>query len=237
MGVSRGTGSFTMKIFGLAIVCLVVLGGCASQVPIAANHPISSQKKARAVHHWDVLADDVTAQTISALKKNGFADGTPLFVALPPDNAPFGKAFRNFLITRMVNRGLPVKSVPEGAVQLQYETQLVRHESSRYAHVPGSFSALTAGIWVLRDLVVSGSSALPGAIGLSALADYGMGHYAGGATPTEMIVTSSIVVDQKYVLRKSDIYYIEDADLGLFVEQQKELQPVRPLKTLEVTGR
>ena len=229
-----------MKIFVLSVACLVVLGGCASQVPIAANHPISSQKKARAAHHWDVLADDVTAQTIAALKKNGIADGSPLFVAPPSDNSPFGNAFRNFLITRMVNRGLPVKNAPAGTVELHYETQLVRHESSRYAHIPGSFSALTAGIWVLYDLVGSGSGALPGAYGLSALADYGMGHYAGGATPTEMIVTSSIVVDQKYVLRKSDIYYIEDADLGLFVDQQKkseEALPVRPLKTMEVTGR
>jgi hypothetical protein len=229
-----------MKNLSLAVVCLAALCGCASQVPLAANHPISSQKKARAVHHWDVLADDITSQTMASLKKHEIAPETPLFVALPPDNTPFAKAFRNFLITRMVNRGLPVRNASADAVELQYETQLVRHESSRYAHIPGTFSALTAGIWVIRDLATAGSSAVPGAIGLSALADYGMGHYAGGATPTEMIVTSSIVVDQKYLFRKSDIYYIEDADLGLFVEQQKKPEeplPVRPLKTMEVTGR
>ena len=229
-----------MKTFLFATIGLTLLAGCASQVPIPSNYPISTQHKARSVHHWDVLAEDVTTQTIAALKKNNISAAADLYVAPPPENTPFVKAFRNLLITRMVNRGLQVTSSPDGAIELQYETQLVRHESGRYAHIHGSFSALTAGIWVMRDLAAAGSAALPGAFGLAALADYGLGQYAGGPTPTEMIVTSSIVVDRKYLFRKSDIYYIEDADVGLFVEQQQKVvepEPLRPLKTMEVTGR
>ena len=54
----------------LLLPLVALLAGCASQVPIAANHPISTQKKAKAVHHWDVLADDVTSQTIQAMRVN-----------------------------------------------------------------------------------------------------------------------------------------------------------------------
>ncbi len=223
-----------MKARLILLALVFAATGCASQVPIAKNHPISTQKKAKSAHHWDVLADDITGQTQATLKKNPELDGKPLYVSTSEESSPFGFALRNFLITRMVNRGMPVTTEKEGAVELQYETQLVRHESSRYAHVPGTFTALTAGVWVLRDLVSSGSAALPGSIGLAALADYGMGQYAGGATPTELIVTSTIIRDKKFVMRKSDIYYLEDADLGLFV---KENALQRPLKKMEVIDR
>jgi len=225
-----------------------VLTGCASQVPIAANHPISTQKKAKAVHHWDVLADDVTTQTIMAMRRASVAEGTPLYVNLPADNTTFGKAFRTLLITRMVGRGLPVQSErTPGTIELQYETQLVRHNSSRYAHVPGTFTTLAAGIWVVRDMIIGDTAVMPAGLALGALADYGAGHFAGGATPTELLITSSITMDKKYVMRKSDIYYIEDADVSLFVDACKPNEecaqqlfadpkqpPSRPVKELKV---
>lgn len=204
--------------FGLTLLA----AGCASQVPLATNHPISTQKKAKAVHHWDVLADDVTTQTIQAMRKSGVAEGTPLYVEMPADNSTFAKAFRTLLITRMVGRGLPVtnEKIP-GAIGLEYETQLVRHNSSRYAHVPGTFTTLGAGIWVIRDMIIGSTPAMPAGLAVGALADYGAGHFAGGATPTELLITSSMAVDKKYVMRKSDIYYIEDADVSLFVDKCK----------------
>jgi hypothetical protein len=222
-----------MKTSLLLAVCFLTLAGCASQIPIAANHPISTQKKAKAVHHWDLLAGDVTEQTVATLKKGAIAAETPLFVAFPPDNTPFSKAFRNLLITRMVNQGLPVTNVGGNAVELQYETQLVRHNSSRYAHIPGSFTALASGIWVLRDIATAG---LPGAVAVAALADYGAGLYAGGAPGTELLVTSSIIVDKKYVMRKNDIYYIEDADVPLFVDRCKQSETCsQSMKVMEVS--
>jgi hypothetical protein len=227
---------------------VIVLAGCASQVPLADNYPISSQKKARAVHHWDVLAEDVTTQTFIAMRRAGIAEGTPLYVAEPADNSVFGKAFRTLLITRMVGRGLPVQSEPDpDAIELQYETQLVRHNSSRYAHVPGTFTTLAAGIWVVRDLIIGDTAAMPAGLALGALADYGAGHASGGPTATELLVTSSISLENKYLMRKSDIYYIEDADVSLFIDKCKPEEecaqllfanpkqpPSRPVKELKV---
>lgn len=225
-----------MKRIPILIALAAFIAGCASQVPLATNHPLSSQRKVKAVHHWDILAEDVTTQTTAALKRQKIPEGTPIYVS-ERNSTPFGKAFRNFLITRMVNRGLPVTSEKAGAVEIDYETQLVRHESSRYAHTPGSFTVLTGGIWVLRDMIASGASALPGAVGLAALADYGMGHYAGGPTPTELIITSTIARDKQYLMRKSDIYYLEDADVGLFLQGGREDDQPRGTKKLEVTNR
>lgn len=222
----------TKKILPL-LIATALCAGCASQVPLATNHPLTTQKKIRSSHHWDVIADDVAAQTVAALadKKKGLGD-KPLYVLSPTDNTSFNTAFRNFLVTRMVNRGIPVKKEKNGAQEIQYELQLVRHNSSRYAHIPGTLTALTAGVSVLRDALAKGSSAVPALLGISALSDYGLGYYSGGPTHTELIVTTSILKDETYFFRKSDIYYIEEADTELFVEALE-----RPVKQWQIVGK
>ncbi len=223
-----------MRVRLLVIAISLFIGGCASQLPIPANHPISTQKKARAAHHWDVLADDVAVQTqIVAYGKESAIKDKSLFIRMPREGTTFNIAFRNFLITRLVNRGMQVNDQPvAGAVEISYDTQLVRHGSNRYTHVPGTLTALTAGLWVIHGMIGSGVDALPGALGVSALADWGLGHYAGAATHTELIVTTSIVTDNQYRLRKSSVYYIEEEDSDLFVEALE-----RPIKRMEVVGR
>lgn len=223
-----------MRLRLIILLAALFLGACASQLPIPANYPITTQKKARAAHHWDVLADDVAVQTqIAAYGKESVLKGKPLHIREPKEATAFNRVFRNFLITRMVNRGMQVTDNPEaGAVEVTYETQLVRHGSNRYTHIPGTLTALTAGLWVIHDMVDAGVSAAPGTLGLAAAMDWGLGHYAGGATHTELIVTTSIVMDNQYRFRKNDIYYIEEADTDLFVEALE-----RPLKRMEVVGR
>ena len=109
----------------------------------------------------------------------------------------------------------------------------MRHNSSRYAHIPGTLTALTAGISVVRDAFASGSaSAIPVLLGVAGLADYGLGHYSGGPTHTELIVTTSIINGGTYAFRKSDIYYIEEADTDLFVEALE-----RPVKQWQIVGK
>jgi hypothetical protein len=217
------------------IVILLVLllsAGCASRVPLATNHPLTTQKKAKAAHHWDVLADDIAHQTqLAAFGTKSVLHDKALYIQ-PRGTSAFDTAFRNFLITRMVNRGLPVTTEVKDGVAVSYDIQLLRHDSSRYTHVPGTLTALAAGIWVIRGIVGSAAAAIPTTLGLTGLADFALGHYAGEATHTELIVTTSILNNATYLLRKTDIYYIEDADTDLFTEALD-----RPVKQLGVVGR
>jgi hypothetical protein len=216
----------------VVLLALLLSTGCASRVPVAVNHPLTTQKKAKAAHHWDVLAEDIAVQTQAVAFAAGSAlRDKPLFIQ-PRGNSDFDLAFRNFLITRLVNRGLPVTSDPKEGTAVSYETQLLRHESSRYTHIPGTLTSLAAGVWVVRGIVDSASAALPATLGLTGLADYAAGLYAGGATHTELIVTTSIVDASRYVLRKTDIYYLEDEDTDLFSEAAD-----RPVKQMGVVAR
>lgn len=223
-----------MRLLFIALTTVIFLSGCASQLPIPANYPISSQKKARAAHHWDVLADDIALQTqIAAYGKESAIKGKPLYVREPREATSFNKAFRNFLITRLVNRGMEVNDHHiSGDVEIVYDTQIVRHSSNRYTHVPGTVTALATGLWVINGMIESGTDALPATLGIAALVDWGMGHNAGGATHTELIVTTSIVTDNQYRLRRSSVYYIEEEDSDLFVEALE-----RPMKRMEVVDK
>lgn len=219
-----------MKILSATVIAVALTtAGCASQVPVAETYPVSYQKKAKAAHHWDVLASDVVSQTEASLEKVNYLDGRALYVMPPREKTVFNQAFGNFLTTQLVNRGLPVTPNPAGAVTVQYETQVVQHHSDRPNYAPGTLTALTAGVLVARDIALHAStgSQIAGGMALVALSDVGLGHLAGGPTKTEVIVTTSITADDRFVMRKSDIYYLEDVDADLFMVPQPAPSPVK----------
>lgn len=228
-----------MKSLLALSLMLLFTAGCASQVPIAVNPPISKQYKAKSTHHWDILAEDVARETCALLdrdpKKDGQLQGKPFYIVPAKESSTFDKAFRNLLITRMVNRGMPV-STERGGIEVQYETQLIRHNSAGYGHLPGTLTALSAGVFVVRELVEGSFAAVPGAIGLAALADWGAGKFS-TPTPTELMVTTSIAIEKKFVYRKSAIYYIDTEEAELYQGVESDGAAGAGLKRLEVVGR
>ena len=100
------------KAVSLAILAgaVATLTGCAyrSPIPLAENFQLTVQPKVRSAGHWEILSQDVVSQTLGTLEKAGIAPGTQLHVALPPNPSAFDLAFRDFLITRMVQSGAPV---------------------------------------------------------------------------------------------------------------------------------
>lgn len=86
------------KMCGLLFGLLLLTTGCMSRVPLAMNHQISVQKKAKATHHWDVLAEDVADQVAALLTKKGLPGGKPIYVENMKPDSQFGKTFRKLLI-------------------------------------------------------------------------------------------------------------------------------------------
>lgn len=222
-------------------VCL--LAGCGTlDVPRAQNYPLSDQKKARTVHHWDVLADDVAARVSRQLPASGYA-GAPLYVA-PSTDTVFNQGFRNLLITRLVERGLPVSMQPS-ALQLAFETQIVQHGERLHNGSPAPLTTLAAGVSVLRDLHVyehSAASGIASVVALGAMADgvtrARQGSASGGPTSTELLVSTSLHSGERYLARTADVYYIEGSEASLYMPAPAPLPPPAPtpLKTWKVVG-
>lgn len=197
---------------GSLVITSLLFTAC-TRVPIASNHFVSFQKKAKSTHHWDVLADDVSGQIFQAISSSSISVNKRLTVAPPNSESSFNRAFNNFLIDGLVNKGLTVTKDKNDTSFISFETQLIRHNSSRYTHIPGSYTFLANGVWVLRNAVDYAQFILP-PMALDAI----MSLYAGPQTHIELVVTSSIYEKDRYVFRRSDIYYIESEDVDLFRE-------------------
>jgi len=215
--------NFIKKIGASALV--VLLAGCSTaQVPYTENFPASHQKVARAANHWDILADDVAAQTVAAI-------GTQktIYIAEPTEDTDFNRAFRNFLITRMVNKSIPVSNQRIGAIEVQYETQVVMHNSERRAYQPGTLTMLAAGLLVAYNVPhwTHGSDKAAAFMGAAVGADAVVSTDAGSPTKTELVVTTSAIENGRYLVRKTDIYYIDPKDVPLFMHIEKQGTPVK----------
>jgi hypothetical protein len=198
--------------------------GCASEVAIPTTYPLTGQHKLKSAHHWDVIAKDVAQQAASSLTKNNLSS-TAVMVSTQQPDAPFQTGFRNFLITHLVDLNQPVAQ-KNAEIEVQFETQVVRHASERQASVPGELTVLTAGILVARNAALhwSNNSVGVGALALAGLADWGKG-YTTGLSKTEVIVTTSVTRKGQFLMRKTDVYYLDDADGSLF-EQMKQWRVV-----------
>ena len=219
------------------ILCLPLFAGCSqlAGMPSAEPFPDSSLRKAKSAEHWNVIAGDVAAQT-AGLKNRPEIQGKLLYVSPSGDNSDFSRGFQSMLISKLVNGGLNVATKPDGAVEVKYEAQVVRHLAGQGDYQPGTVAALAGGILVAREIAVSGASQTGKAVGVTALiagADL-LGAFAKlhSATNTEVIITTSLIDNNRFLMRKTDVYYVEDAE-GVMFEA-----PFRPqIKTMGVTGK
>ncbi|MBK7000186.1 MAG: hypothetical protein IPH35_09520 [Rhodoferax sp.] len=193
-----------------------VLAGCVSSpIPVSANFPITVEPKVRSAGHWGLLSKDVVAQTLESLKKLSMPTYN-LYVALPANATEFDVAFQQFLITDLVKSDRVVQQAPEGALEVSYQTQVVRHNSPRPHFVPGRYTMITAGLYAAYGLGNAPvGDKMAGGLALAAGADYVASESSGGPTHTELILTTTIAAGGRYLVRKTDVYYVEEADTTL----------------------
>lgn len=222
-----------------AAACL--LGACTSlDVPRAENYPASSQKKARAIHHWDVLADDVAARVANRMALVGRPGAAVQLVAATGTGSAFQQGFRELLMTRLLDRGVAV-ATGQGALRLEVGTQVVRHAAFAPTSNPAPWTTLAASVAVLRDMAMHHHSAFSGifaGVGVAAALDTANhmrhGSAAGGPTGIEVLVSTALHDDRLYLARTTDIYYIDSADTALF--EPPAPPAARPMHHWKVVG-
>ena len=227
-----------VQITFLLLSIPIFLGACA-QTPVPVSHVASDQKVMQSADHWAVLATDVADQLDQKIEEAGFS-GRAVYLK-PVEGTVFNEGFHELLLTQLVNRGLAVvRSQPDDALTVTYDTQVVYHREKRKTRLyPGALTAtaslLATGVWVVRDAFVYGSTFAQKvtvgatAVGAAAVADLVMGAYPPKVPHSEVIITTSVLDGDVYFMRKTDIYYVNDDD-------QWHYQPPQTGKTLKVTG-
>ena len=203
----------------LPFVIMMLMGGCASsptppppEKPAAIRQNDVRQDKALAAQHWGAIASDVVARTKSALTDKDALQGRSLFVT-SSSKSPFEQAFANFMVTRLVEAGLPVTTQQDESLEISYETQLIQHKTDfdprKVGYVPGAPEGIGASYWVMRNV--------ENPTGRSATMQE-QSHGKAGMYPTsiELVVTTSVMDGENYLHRTTDVYYVEGADTELF---------------------
>ncbi len=204
-----------LKLMALGAGAAVLAGCVSSPIPVSANFPITVEPKVRSAGHWALLSKDVVGQTLESLNKLSMPTHN-LYVALPANATEFDRAFQQFLITDLVKSDRVVQQAPEGALEVSYQTQVVRHNSPRPHFVPGRFTMVTAGLYAAYGLGTAPiGDKMAGGLALAGGADYVASESSGGPTHTELILTTTIASGGRYLVRKTDVYYVEEADTTL----------------------
>jgi hypothetical protein len=216
------------------VAASVALASCATTpVPVASNFPASVQKVARTAQHWDVVANSVVEQTLLAINSNPMLQKRSIYLQRPSGVNAFNVSFHDFLINHMVGRGASVnvcKPAQSGGagfemdgkpVDVTYEARVIQHNGIAH-YRPGEWVALGTGVAALYNASSNWShSEIWGAgIGLGVLAELARNSWP-GSTNTELVVTTTIAENNRYIFRRSDIYYIADADAGLYLKRVK----------------
>lgn len=231
----------TMHHLLLPLLAAALAGcGTVADLPHLERHAPSGQKKAMAVHHWDVLADDVATRI--AYKISEWPSGQfPLYIQ-PAQPSDFSAGFHKLLLTRLLDRDITLSTEPTEVV-LRVEAQLIAHGAPLAGMLAArSATPLSSGVSVLRnwqppaagrtgpevgDGGTTATSTLPIA---TASHPQNMGPWP---TRTEVLITTSLESGQRYLTRTADIYYLEPDDAFLYVTPAPPPVPT-PIKSWRV---
>jgi len=211
----------SMRTAGILMIFLAAMtAGCATSIPQAQNFAPAKQKKVMAAQHWEAIAADAVEQTRLTLDAPQFADNKPVYVA---DNTKtdFDRAFRKYMIAGFIAAGVPVSTKNDGAIEVSYETQVIRHANATnpetLGYKPGMAAAGMTGFWVLRNAIGRWSTGGTAAATIATAGAYDAYKAVNpGETGVELLVSTSVVHADRYAMLKTDAYYIESGEAVLF---------------------
>lgn len=220
-----------MRSFFICLFFIPLISSCSSRFPEPITYPYSQQQKMQASEHWEILAQDLANRINNELI---LSDNIDTAVYVKPtcgdetrpceanETTTFNEAFRDLLITGLYNYGIPIQTrFAAESIEILYKVQVVRHNSNRLRSLqPGLVTTLSAAVVVLRNAPVELVLLAAGIAAEVANTSYtSMGHY-------EIIITTSMIEDEKYLFRASDIYYINDKDFYQYQEIKSVTAPI-----------
>lgn len=218
----------------------VLLAGCAapySEAPTATNFKTEQQKKLQSVSHWQLIAEDTSAQLVSVLP----SEKKRIYVVQNDKQSAFQKAFNQQLISSLIAAGYPVMKHQNMGDTLTVEVKVdpVRFsENPKRTQNVGEATTLAGGLWVLRDIysnVSAGAGMMAAAVGYDVF-NYVNSENSSGKTPkTELLVTTTVSDNNRFYANSSNVYYTTASDWYNYTTAKPK--PKFPSKVFELTGK
>ena len=176
-----------------------------AQAPLASGYPLSSQQKMQAMAHWDTLAAAVAGNCAKALDHFHPEGNVRVYVA-PAPATPFGKSYREALLTRLVDYGVPVSFTPDGAAVLEFSVEAVTHRRALTRNRSGRQSIPDPGFVQAKNA--------QGLYPLVPMVSEESGLFDPETPETEVQVNSALVHNGGYLYRDSSIFYVDGRDMA-----------------------
>lgn len=211
----------------------VLISGCTApftEAPVATNFEASEQQKFQSARHWQVIADDTVAQLLQTLPSGKNA----LYIPMSGEDSKFQRAFKQQMMSRLISKGYPVmKSPVNAALTLDVNTDYVRWtKRADRDPVLGEITALTSGLWVLRNIyrhTSPGAAMIGAAVSADAYFAYNS-QFANGPRPKHELVVSVTASDSsRYYANTTNVYYTTERDFHNYASQL-------PVSRIQVKG-
>jgi hypothetical protein len=174
-----------------------------AQAPLPSGYLLSTQPTMQAMSHWDSLAAKVAENCAKAIDHFAPDGGLRVYVAAA-GATPFAKAYRESLLTRLVDYGVPVSFSPEGAATLETGTQVVTHQRVLAQTPAGRRNVIEPGF-------VQGKDAQGMYLPVPVVAEES-GAFNKPTSNTEIQVNSALIFQGAYLYRDSSIFYVNAQD-------------------------
>ena len=117
-----------VSVLGSTLLLSACVSAPYSEAPRPVNFPTTNQSKLQAAAHWKVIGSDLAETLVSNLPNAGCGKSANpcdrYYVKTARGGSPFFGAMRNELITTLVNKGYNIVRTPEGAKEINVDTQL-----------------------------------------------------------------------------------------------------------------
>ena len=213
------------------IACLIMVSSCAPGLShlsgLTTGDAFVHQSALTSVSHWERLAGekDTTSQRSFCRADNPVGiSGRPVHIAFGDRSTAFGRSFREYLITKLIFLGHTVTDDPRGALVVYSRASVVARAGKQpLSSVPGTFSLLGYAWYALDNATLSKHL-----IATGVLAD--LWKYENDFSGAQVVITTSLFDGREILLRKTDGYFIPDADLSQYVGELVPIDQIRPQK-------
>ncbi len=209
-----------IRNFSIAVILLLLTAACYSRVPQPVSYRYTEQQKLQAAYHWDVVARDVAAHIVDFYSQHSDLKERNVTI-IASKETPFEEAFYNFLTSRLSQNNLNISLSEESPERIYYDIQVIYHRAKRPNERPfglfqGELVALSSVVMAVSNAIdksSAGTGAFAGGLALGAglLAEADRDRFL-SLPHQEVVITTSLASGDQLLNRRTDIYYISDAD-------------------------
>lgn len=213
----------SMPIFAILVI-LGLISGCSSistnsanssrmvtaQAPLPTGYLLTTQPKMQALAHWDQHAARVARGCARALDHFYPHDGLSVYVA-PAGSTSFARSYRESLLTRLVDFGVPISLNPEEGAVLEINLEYVKHRRTHEQTKSGVRQSVEPNFTQVRND--------QGKYGALPVISEEAGYFEAQIPTSEIQINTALILRDRFLYRDTSFFYVNEPDWAHYRQQ------------------